>query len=179
MVDAQEGNAARKSQRFSEVQADEEGADESRAPGGGNQIHIREADAGRRERLLLHAPHDPQVLPAGRLRHHPAVLPMQLRLRSDDAREDLPVAYDADARVVTRRVDAENDHSPNTSRTRTRVTRGPYNGRPWTTGSHSPNRNCPRERSCSSPASAVSRICRPARTACRNSLWQADRKSVV
>ena len=80
MVDGDERQAARPSYRLRRGEADEQGADQPRAAGDRDAIHVGEGRAAFDERLADHGRHELEVTPRRDLGHDAAVAGVQLRL---------------------------------------------------------------------------------------------------
>ena len=110
MVDGDERKPARpRDHRRGE--ADEQRADQSGALGDGEPVDVVQHDLRLAERLTDHGRHELEMPPRRDLRHDAAVLRVQIDLRRDDIREDLPLLGDHGRRgLVAARLEAE-DHS--------------------------------------------------------------------
>ena len=108
MVDRDEGQASCPRDRLRGLQADEEGADQSRSARDGNAVDLVERVLGQR---LAHDGHHELEVPPGRdLRDDAAVARVQIRLRRDDVCENATVVRDECSRgFVTGRLERE-DH---------------------------------------------------------------------
>ena len=96
MVDRDEGQASCPRDRLRGLQADEEGADQSRSARDGNAVDLVERVLG--QRLAHDGHHELEVPPRRDLGDDAAVGSVQLGLRGDDVRADAPVRLDQGGR---------------------------------------------------------------------------------
>ena len=97
--------------RFSVRNSDQQCPHQPRPLRHTNRVHIRKLHPRLRNRLTHHRHDLPQVFPRRQLRHHPAILAVNLDLRSDDTRQNLPPVRDyRRRRLIARRFNPQDSH---------------------------------------------------------------------
>ena len=81
MIDGNQRQPLRKGQRLGVRNPHQQRPRQSRPGGYGNRVQIPQRDPRLRQRRAHHRHNRPQMLPAGQLRHHPAVARMRGDLR--------------------------------------------------------------------------------------------------
>ena len=109
VVHRRERQPPRPGDRLGGAQPDEQGADQAGPGGDGDQLHVGDRRLGAAQRLLDDGDDELEVAAARDLGDDSSEACVQLVLRGDDARPDLPVARDERGRrLVARRLDPEN-----------------------------------------------------------------------
>ena len=112
MVDGDQRQPVRPGDRLGGGEADEQRADETRALSDGDRIEVFEVAVLLRQRFPQHRHDELEVAPRCDLRDDAAEGSVQLRLRGDDVRQDLPVLRDyRGGGLVTRGLNPEDQSS--------------------------------------------------------------------
>ncbi len=111
MIHRYERLSQRLRQRFSISNANQQRPHEARPLRHANGIHIRKLHPRLRDGFAHHRHDLPQVFARRQLRHHAAIFPVHVNLRSYDARQNLtPVGHHRRRRFIARRFNAQYAH---------------------------------------------------------------------
>ena len=109
MIHADQRFAERLRQHFAVGHADQQRADQARAVRHRHRVHVAQRNVRLLDRFAHHRNDLPQMLARGELRHHAAVLAVNVGLRRDHARKNAASAgHDGRRRFVARRFNTEN-----------------------------------------------------------------------
>src|SRR5690348_2176015 len=109
VIHGHEGLSQRERENFSVSEADKERADEARTLRHADCINVSKRDSGLRGGFADHGDDLAKMFTRGKLRHHAAILAMDVHLRCDDARQDLyAVDDDCGGRLIAGGFDSEN-----------------------------------------------------------------------
>ena len=116
VIDGNERQPSRPRERLGGGEADEQSADEARPLGHGDVREVVERRAGVAERFADHGQDELQMAARRHFGHDAAVARVEIRLRCDDVRAELPLGRDERrGGLVARRLDAENHRQPGSS----------------------------------------------------------------
>jgi hypothetical protein len=103
VVRPDEGLSGGEAQRLGHLHTHQQGANEARAGGDGDEVHIVHRLPRPREGLVEDGEHLHQVVAAGQLRHHPTPAPVDVHLGGDDIGEHAPaVLHEGGGGLITR-----------------------------------------------------------------------------
>ena len=115
VVDHDQGQAGGVGERLGRRDAHQQRADQARALGDGHRVDLGQGQAGALERRVDDGVHRPEVVAGRDLGHDAAVGGVQVGLRRDDARDDLPSPHDRRGGLVTRGLDRQDRPGPQRS----------------------------------------------------------------
>ncbi len=125
MMDADERQSPSVRDRFSDLQRDEERADEPRSARHRDRVDVGQADPSSLERLRDDGHHVDDVVARGELGHDAAVLGVDVDLRGDHVGEDVRAVLDnRRGGLVARALEAEHFHAAYIARALERVDGG-------------------------------------------------------